>query len=256
MSALPPPISLAQVTELASGSWVKSPFSAIVDRIQEKTVQKTQRKFWVIKLLDTTGSAEVEAAMFTVPKFEEGDVIEVAGQGIKYEENNYGKKISWGDKASVTVITKRTAAPAAASPAARPPGSSNPPPAAQGLPLSDRHAKFHKNMKRLSLLRLHCIHYADQIVKKAADAGILTGERMEMVNTIGTGLYIEACRRGMDADVGPIGIPQEEQATEQAPPPRAAAAPARSPSSSQTTPADNPSGQAFPTNGPDEDVPF
>lgn len=94
------PFSLAEVVERQDG-WIDEGLTAVVRSIEQKTAQKTGRKFWVCQLGDTTGSASAEMAVFAPPKFGEGDLIEVTGKGLKFENGQYGPKISLGKTSEV-----------------------------------------------------------------------------------------------------------------------------------------------------------
>ena len=106
MSSEQATISLAQVCEMQSGEWINDPFMAVVSKITPRVGKPPKnQKFWVCTLSDTTGSAEVEMATFTAPKFKEGDQIEVGGQGNKFENDpQWGKKIKTGMKTEIHVL--------------------------------------------------------------------------------------------------------------------------------------------------------
>jgi len=99
-------LSLAEVCEMTSGEWINDPFTAVVSKITPKIGKPPKsQKFWVCTLSDTTGSASVEMAVFTAPKFKEGDQIEVGGQGNKFEDDpQWGKKIKTGMKTEIHVL--------------------------------------------------------------------------------------------------------------------------------------------------------
>lgn len=89
---------------LAPG-YVNNEVLAEVGPIEQKTGKAPNNvRFWKFPLRDTTSGQEVGGSMFTAPRFKEGDVIKISGQGIKYEDGQYGKKLSWGEKAQVTVL--------------------------------------------------------------------------------------------------------------------------------------------------------
>jgi hypothetical protein len=104
------PLSVAELTELPDDSWVNAGFTAAVLSIEKKgyTDKKTgaPRSMFICQLGDTTGSATVELAMFTAPKFGIGDQVDFLGKGIKFKNGQYGPKVSVGDKAEIHVIGK------------------------------------------------------------------------------------------------------------------------------------------------------
>lgn len=100
------PISVAELTELPDDSWVNAGFTAVARSIERKIAKKTNKPFWVCAMADTTGSATVELAMFTAPKFGEGDQVDFLGQGIKFKNGQYGPKVSVGDKTEIHVVGK------------------------------------------------------------------------------------------------------------------------------------------------------
>jgi hypothetical protein len=98
------PMSVAELLELADGSWINDGFTAVVRAIERKTSTKTQKPFWKCKLGDTTGSATVSATLFFAPKFSEGSRVDFLGQGLKYKNGSYGPEVSIGDKAEIHVV--------------------------------------------------------------------------------------------------------------------------------------------------------
>jgi hypothetical protein len=98
-------ISLAQVFEMQSGEWINDPFMAVVGNIENKVGKPPAcKKFWNVILNDTTGSASVKMTLFYAPKFKAGDQIEISGQGIKFEDGQWGKQVKVGDKAEIHVL--------------------------------------------------------------------------------------------------------------------------------------------------------
>ena len=100
------PASVAELVELPHDSWVNAGFTAVARSIERKISKKTNKPFWVCSMADTTGSAIVELAMFTAPKFGEGDQVDFLGQGIKFKNGQYGPKVSVGDKTEIHVVGK------------------------------------------------------------------------------------------------------------------------------------------------------
>jgi hypothetical protein len=85
-------------------------------------VREVQKKaggsFWSCKLNDGPGTEEVSMSVFSAPKFNRGDKIRVAGQGIKRSAYNGKPQIGIGQKTGITVVASGGNAPAAASGAA------------------------------------------------------------------------------------------------------------------------------------------
>lgn len=98
-----PPLSVAELCELPNDSWVNDGFTAIVRAIEKKS-KKAGGFFWKLKLGDTTGSAIVGCAMFTAPKFDEGQQVDFLGSGIKFKNGQYGPEVTVGDKTEIHVV--------------------------------------------------------------------------------------------------------------------------------------------------------
>jgi hypothetical protein len=98
------PLSVAELLELPSDSWVNDGFTATVVQIERKMSQKTQKPFWKCKLQDTTGSACVNLTMFRAPKFSEGQQVDFVGAGIKFKDGQYGQEVSISDKTEIHVV--------------------------------------------------------------------------------------------------------------------------------------------------------
>jgi len=107
MSTREKPLSIAEVFELPSGdkdnpSWVGE-FTGVVNRLTPKT-SKEGKKYWVCVIGDLTGSAEIEMSVFTAPKFYEGDVIEVTGQGMRRTEYQGKAQVALSQKSQVLKV--------------------------------------------------------------------------------------------------------------------------------------------------------
>lgn len=112
------PLSVAELTELPTDSWVNDGFTAVIRSIERK-VSKANKPFWKCKLADTTGSATVGMTLFVSPKFNEGDQVDFLGSGIKFKNGTqYGPEVSVGDKAEIHVVGKSVHAPEQAARAA------------------------------------------------------------------------------------------------------------------------------------------
>ena len=139
-------LSVAEVFELPAGSdetpvWVND-FAGVVSAIKA-VPKKAGGNFYKVTLTDPEGSAEVEMSMFTVPKFGEGDTIEVSGGGHRRTEYKGNAQVSLSKKVVINIAARgaHRGAPAAGSPPPREPashtppaggGGSTPPPAASG----------------------------------------------------------------------------------------------------------------------------
>lgn len=98
-------MSIADVLDLPAGTWLEDGFTGVVSELKQMTSRKTQRPFWIFKVSDANGAVEAESAIFTAPKFANGQVIVVTGKGIKYEgAGDYGHKISVGKTAEWQVL--------------------------------------------------------------------------------------------------------------------------------------------------------
>lgn len=100
------PMSVAEVSELPSDSWINNGFTAVIDGIEAKTSNKTGKRFWKVRLADSTGSKTINATLFFAPKFSEGDTVDFLGQGLKFKTGQYGDEVSIGDKAEIHVVGK------------------------------------------------------------------------------------------------------------------------------------------------------
>src|SRR5262249_14895998 len=99
------PLSVAEVLEIvpAEDSWVNDGVSAVVRSIKASG-PNAKRKFWEIILADTVGSATIRMAIYKAPHFNEGDVIDITGSGIKRKEYQGTAEISIGQKTEIHVV--------------------------------------------------------------------------------------------------------------------------------------------------------
>lgn len=181
-------MSLGQVLELPSGSWVNDPFEAQVLAIETKN-KSAGGKFWVCTLGDSNTSARAEMALFTAPKFAQGDTIEIGGKGIKFEETQYGNKISAGKNAEIHVTHSAAAGrPAPAQNNSHRPAVPGPAPAEPPQRPGDV-TEFHRTMKKMALFYCHAMKYAAEIDQRIP---FVTPEQQQAcVST----LFIEGCKR-------------------------------------------------------------
>ncbi len=105
-------LSVAEVCELPAGdadnaTWINPGFTATVLTITKKET-KAGKSFWPCILQDTTGSAKIEVSFFTAPRFDEGDVITISGQGLRRTEYQGKPQAAIGQKTEVHVTEKGT----------------------------------------------------------------------------------------------------------------------------------------------------
>lgn len=103
-------LSVAEVCELQPGdeqnaTWINPGFTGVVRTIT-KRAKKAGGFFWPCVIADTTGSATVEVSFFLVPKFSEGDLIEISGQGLRRTEYNGKAQAAIGKATEVHVLGK------------------------------------------------------------------------------------------------------------------------------------------------------
>lgn len=99
------PLSVAEACELPAGdadnpAWVNAGVTGHVASVTERATQKGG-KMWVCVLRDTTGSATIEFSMFTAPKFNPGDLIDVTGKGLRRTDYNGKAQLSLGKSCEV-----------------------------------------------------------------------------------------------------------------------------------------------------------
>ena len=104
-------LSIAEVFELTPGTtenatWVNPGCIAVVREIKTIKSQKTGKEFFPCVLADQTGSATVECSFFTRPKFAVGDVIELAGKGLRRTEYNGNAQVSVGKDTVINIVGK------------------------------------------------------------------------------------------------------------------------------------------------------
>jgi hypothetical protein len=128
-------LTLAEVCEMQPGdqdnpAWINPGFTATVDRIKERAT-KRGGTMWVCTLADPDSGATAEMAVFTAPRFHEGDLIEVSGNGMKREEFNGHAKIGTGKGTVIHVLS--------AAQGARQPSRAQPQPQRAAAPAEEPH---------------------------------------------------------------------------------------------------------------------
>jgi len=103
-------LSIAQVFAMAPGdeqnaAWVNPGAIAVVREI--KTIKtKAGKEFFPCILADQVGSETVSCSFFTRPKFQEGDVIELSGKGLRRKEYNGKAEIAVGKDTVINIVGK------------------------------------------------------------------------------------------------------------------------------------------------------
>lgn len=103
------PLSVAEVFELQPGdennpTWINPGMIAVV-RSVERVMGKNGKPRWPVVFADQTGSATVEAAFFSAPKFSEGDLVQLEG-GLRRTEYNGKAQVSIGKNATINIVGK------------------------------------------------------------------------------------------------------------------------------------------------------
>lgn len=99
------PLSVAEALELPEGTddqptWINSGVTGVVAEISPKET-KTGKKYWNVTLRSTTGSATIGFTLWTAPKFNPGDVIDVTGKGISRTAYNGRAELKLGKSVEV-----------------------------------------------------------------------------------------------------------------------------------------------------------
>lgn len=108
MQSDPKMLSVAEVCELPPGDkenavWINPGFQGVVRTI---TLRQGQKKSWPCIIADTIGSATLEVCFFQAPKFEEGDLVEFSGKGLRRTEYNGKAQAAIGKDTNVHVLGK------------------------------------------------------------------------------------------------------------------------------------------------------
>lgn len=108
-------LSVEEVLELQPGNadnatWINPGMRGVVRSITMKA-KKTGGNFWPCMLGSETGAAEIEASYFSAPKFVEGDLIELSGQGLRRTEYQGRPQVALGKATETHVLGKSAHAP-------------------------------------------------------------------------------------------------------------------------------------------------
>lgn len=243
MSSNQRPLSVAELIELPTDSWVNDGFTAVIRSIERKVGKPPGNKvFFKCVLADTTGSATVGACLFFAPKFKEGDSVDFLGQGIKFKNGQYGAEVSMGDKAEIHVVGKSVHAQEQAQRAAT--GA----PALNGTPQLVNWQTVGMAMKEgLALAGMAAGGITREVLKDPLfwqDVKVYAGNIIRISRSL---------------EVGKLAPPSWPTPPREEAPPAAARPPDRSPASPPRTskPTPGPDGAAFPAQDEnEEEVPF
>jgi len=103
-------LSVEEVLELVPGdqdnaTWVNPGMTAVVRSIK-RTNTKKGGVMNICTLGSQTGSAEISMSVFAAVKFNEGDLIEISGQGLRRTEYNGLQQVSLGKNTEIHVLGK------------------------------------------------------------------------------------------------------------------------------------------------------
>lgn len=101
-------LSVAQVCQLEPGdennaTWINPGFTGVIREITQKKT-KTGKAFFPCTIADVTGPETIEVSFFTAPKFSEGDVVDIFGQGLRRTEYNGKAQAALGKATEVRVV--------------------------------------------------------------------------------------------------------------------------------------------------------
>ncbi len=102
-------LSVAEVCELVPGGennpcWINGGFTGVVREIKRTTVKKTGRPMNICTIADSVGSAVISMTVFNAVNFNEGDVIEIVGQGLRRTEYNGLAQVSLSQKSEIHIL--------------------------------------------------------------------------------------------------------------------------------------------------------
>jgi len=110
-------LSVEEVLELPPGddqnaTWINPGFKAVVREIKRTQTKKAPvRAMNICTLGSETGAAEISLTVFAAVKFEEGDLIEVSGQGLRRTEYNGLAQVTMGKNTEIHILGKSAHAP-------------------------------------------------------------------------------------------------------------------------------------------------
>lgn len=249
-------LSVAEVLELMPGdekdaTWINPGFRAIVSKIVKAKGKKSPfRPMVICTLVGTNDVGELGMTVFqaSVP-FNEGDEIEVSGQGLRRTQYNGIEQASPGKGTTFHVITKGDRGHVEPPAGSRPVDNErHPDPAAGSAARPGDNSEFHRAMKKMALMYCHAKDYAGEINKRSP---FTTPEQEQ---TCVSTLFIEGARRNL-IDIAPArGAAPAAEAAKRTDAP--ASGRADSPKRTEK-PQPGPDGSAFQPNAdPGEDVPF
>lgn len=120
-------LTVEEVLELPAGdaqnaTWINPGLKAVVREITERLTREN-KKFYPVVLGSTTGGALIGCSFFTSPRFNEGDLIEIFGKGLRRTEYQGNAQVSLGKETEVHVIGRGMNAQAAHSEPPRQPAA-------------------------------------------------------------------------------------------------------------------------------------
>lgn len=106
MATDPKMLSVAEVCEMQAGDkentvWINPGFVGVVRSINPRVGAK---KTWPCMIADTVGSSTIEICLFQAPKFNEGDLIEISGKGLRRTEYNGKPQAAIGKDTEIHVL--------------------------------------------------------------------------------------------------------------------------------------------------------
>lgn len=108
-------LTVEEVLELEPGdeqyaTWVNPGFQAVVREIK-RTQTKRGQTMNICTLGSETGAAEISMTVFSAVKFNEGDLIEISGQGLRRTVYNGLQQVSMGKATEIHILGKSAHAP-------------------------------------------------------------------------------------------------------------------------------------------------
>ena len=240
-------ITLGQITEMTAGdkdnpTWINDDFEAVVTNVKESKT-KTNKVYYTASLQDPHSSNITLDATFWMNGIpaKQGKVCRFSGQGMKLEAYKGNLKLTIGDKATINVVgaAQNTANKPPVTQTKAAPGQTRAPAASGKRPINGATVGM-------------AINQAIGIIKDTQPDAPLSG--YYLTAAFGKDLHTLASdiiRVSTYLEAGNMADPSNKRNAPPPPPP----APEPEPEPAQNTGGDN--GQAFSTDGPDdESVPF
>lgn len=106
MATDPKMLSVAEVCEMQAGDkentvWINPGFVGVVRSINPRVGAKNT---WPCMIADTVGSSTIEICLFKAPNFNEGDLIEISGKGLRRTEYNGKPQAAIGKDTEIHVL--------------------------------------------------------------------------------------------------------------------------------------------------------